>query len=195
MGFDGRTRAADLQIEITPDLLRQILRYDPQTGVLVWRQRPRCMFPSDQEERRWNSRYAGKVAFSKNVHGYLDGMVFRRMRNAHSVAWAIHTGQKPPANKQIDHINGDKTDNRLENLRLVSRSENCRNTPIRRNNKTGVMGVVKKGNRWIANIHNGKQIYLGSFETLEEAAQARKNAEAKYGFHTNHGRIKHGGKA
>jgi hypothetical protein len=97
------------------------------------------------------------------------------------------TGEKP---EQIDHINGDKTDNRWQNLRNVSNRENCKNAAIGTNNTTGALGVwITRNGTYQADISvDGKKHYLGIYKTLEEAKSARKAAENKYGFHENHGR-------
>jgi len=175
----------------TPSLISLLLRYEAETGKLFWLQRPRIFFKSDREWRRWNTRYAGKEAFSPNTQGYLDGMIFRTMYRAHHVAWALHYGEWPEL--QIDHINGDRADNRIVNLREVTRSENCRNTRLRSNNTSGVMGVSRHGKRWRAYIHaDGRIVHLGVFATVEEAKAARKAAEAEHGYHANHGRAEDG---
>lgn len=96
-------------------------------------------------------------------------------------------------NGEIDHINGIRSDNRLCNLRDVSALENRRNSALHGRNKSGVSGVRKrtdrKGERWIARVYlDGKAIHLGSFDTFDAAVTARRGAERKYGYHSNHGR-------
>jgi hypothetical protein len=172
---------------MTPEQLSELLDYDPATGILTWRERARTLFPSDREHLRWNGRYAGMRAFTVNSRGYRDGMIFRKMHRAHQVAWAIYYGAWPDG--QIDHINGDRDDNRIGNLRVVTRSANCRNTKRRSNNSSGIMGVSPLKGRWRAYIRDdGKNVHLGIFNTLEEAATARKDAEQRLGYHSNHGR-------
>lgn len=175
-------------MKLNINTLRSVLRYEPETGLLYWLERPRSLLKSDHEWRRWNTRYAGKVAFSPNTSGYLDGMIFRVMHRAHQVAWALHYGEWPTLD--IDHINGERTDNRIANLRQVDRATNARNQRVRRNNKTGVMGVSRQrsGGFRATICVNGKLSHLGVFPTLDEAAAARKKAERENGFHENHGR-------
>ena len=180
----------------TPQYLRQLLRYEPETGKLFWRERPANLFKPDGYRTpegcaaNWNSRWAGKEAFTANIGtGHLHGRIDYKAHLAHRVAWALHYGEWPKG--EIDHINHDPADNRVENLRDVTHSENLKNQSLRRNNRSGVTGVKlrQEGGPWIANIkHAGKLIYLGKFDRFEDAVAARKEAEGRYGYHANHGR-------
>lgn len=169
--------------EVTPALLRELLTYDPETGKLFWRARNLSHFDNPSRGRSWNTRHANKEAFTVGEQGYRRGMVFRRMYLAHIAAWAIIHSEWPDG--QVDHINGVRDDNRLANLRVVSRSDNCRNAKRRSTNTSGVNGVAKQGKRWRAYIVE----HLGLFDTIEEAAAARKEAEQRLGYHPNHGRV------
>jgi len=94
----------------------------------------------------------------------------------------------PPAD--IDHINQIKTDNRAENIRVVSNKENHQNMPTQKNSTSGFTGIhwLKDKGRFLAHIKvNGKQIRLGTFKALSDAVLARIKAEVTYGFHKNHG--------
>ena len=98
-------------------------------------------------------------------------------------------GSYPP--DQIDHINGDRADNRWTNLRHANNTENSRNTKIACNNSSGVTGVCfnKREQKWRAAIgNNGKVISLGDFDNFDDAVRARKEAEKLYNYHPNHGR-------
>jgi len=91
----------------------------------------------------------------------------------------------------IDHINGNRADNTIKNLRSVSQTENARNTKRKKHNTSGVSGVhwVKKDQRWLATIyHKGKRIGLGQYKSFDAAVAARKLGEQVYGYHKNHGR-------
>jgi len=177
-------------MEIEPDTLRDLLDYDPETGVLTWRERPLEYFSSEREHKRWNTRYAGTCALNcLDTTGHKHGLIFRKTFSAHRVAWAIHYGGWPWLT--IDHINGDPADNRIENLRDVSHKENCRNQTVPKNNASGVLGVYWKKTRmkWCANIRiDGKTKHLGSFTDKADAVAARAEADIKYRFHRNHGR-------
>lgn len=178
----------------TPEVLRQLLDYHPDTGKLFWKERDAYWFidrhnTAKQSRDAFNTRRAGKEAFTANLSGYKTGRIFGSQFLAHRVAWTIYYGAPPLAN--IDHINGIGSDNRIINLRDVSQKENLRNSRRASNNTSGHAGVSfhKQAGKWQAGIKiDGKRIGLGLFATLEEASAARKDAEALYGFHENHGR-------
>ena len=171
------------------ELLRKLLNYDPDTGVLTWKARPLSMFSTDSQGKRWNSRYAGKLAFTANADGYKLGKVFGASFRAHRVAWAIHHGEWPSG--EIDHINRVKSDNRIANLRDVTKSENMRNTQLQKNNTSGHVGVCwcAQSRKWLASIRaNSKQVHIGLFDNKADAINARMAASLSFGYHENHGR-------
>jgi len=175
-----------------PDVetLRKLLDYDPETGILTWKPRTAEMFSSAAKARQWNDRCANKIAGNKRPlpKNYILVSVLTENLMAHRIAWAMYYGAPP--SEQIDHINGDCSDNRIINLRVVSNIENCRNQRAPRNNTSGHVGVHfrKKDARWYAYISARGRISLGDFQTFDEAVAARKAAEIKHGFHPNHGR-------
>lgn len=172
------------------ELLRKLLDYDPETGLLFWRARPVEMFPNKSKAKRWNTRYAGKRAGNTKAYqkGYFAVCILSKNYPVHRILWALHTGKDPQ--NQIDHINGNPGDNRLCNLREVNQVENSKNQKIPKNNTSGYIGVSfrKANNEWVAYISVQKRIHLGGFRTKEAAIAARKDAERRYGFHPNHGR-------
>lgn len=102
----------------------------------------------------------------------------------------MHNGTIPDG-MQIDHINHNRLDNRLENLRLVCHNENSRNRSMNGNNTSKISGVHwdSRNNKWQARISvNGTRITLGHFSSLFDASCARKSAEKKFEYHNNHGR-------
>jgi len=176
-----------------PDInLNLLLTYDPDTGYLYWKERYYEDFPHLKSNNvdSFNTRCANKPALRCiGSGGYYVGRVLTKQYLAHRVIWKMNNGDWPK--HQIDHIDGDKLNNRLCNLREASSRENSRNFPLGCNNKTGFFGVYQiKSGKWLARIQgdNGQQVHLGYFDTLEEAAQCRKEAEMKYGYHENHGR-------
>ncbi|TIU88853.1 MAG: HNH endonuclease [Mesorhizobium sp.] len=168
-------------IVVDPSELRKHFIYDPQTGAIYKR----------LGDGTWTGR--GRLCFNSNVGNYKGGRYKGEFLRAHRVAWAIHFGQWP-GELQIDHINGDGRDNRIENLRLVSNLENCKNLGRRAlqtpGPDSGVNGVYwhKQSRKWMARVKiKGKWIYLGTYTDLDEAVRIRKDAEKAYGFHANHG--------
>ena len=164
------------------DYLRKRLRYESETGKLFW-------LNYEKMPQRWRTRYADKEAFTfLSGKGYKKGKIDGSTYFAHRIVYALHYAEWPT--DQIDHINGVKTDNRISNLRVVTNQENHRNSPMRRDNSSGVTGVYlhKDTGKWYAGITvGGKFKKLGLFDTLEEAAEARKAASEKYGFSERHG--------
>jgi hypothetical protein len=175
--------------DITPELCRQLLRYEPETGRLFWLPRPREMFKSNRSHSTFSSRFAGGQAFTNRLAtGYFQGEILGVPFYAHRVAWAIFYGTWPT--EYVDHINGLPGDNRIRNLRSATHAENLRNCKMDARNSSGVNGVfwcaIKQ--RWTAKIrHNGRYISLGYFRELEAAAEARRAADLKYGYWPGHG--------
>lgn len=169
--------------------LKELLDYNPATGALSWKTRDRKYFVTDRAFNTFNSRYANKPAFTAiGKHGYQVGAIFNHNYRAHRVIWWLEYGYDPD---QIDHINGNKTDNRLENLRDVCGQENQQNMKRAVNNASGHTGVGwdKSKNKWVAYINvNKKRKHLGRFHDLDDAVAARKQAEKDHDYHPNHGR-------
>jgi citrate synthase len=175
-----------------PDIkeLRNLLRYDPETGELFWLPRDASLFKTERAYKIWNTRYCDKPAGCIRYDGYIVVRLFNRLFRAHRVAWALHHGAWPA--DQIDHINGEPGHNRMANLREVTHQENLKNQKKRCDNTSGVVGVTwDKGRaQWRAQINDGgKNIHLGRFDSIEDAAAARAKAEIKHNYHTNHGRV------
>lgn len=177
----------------SPDFLGNVLVCDAQKGILFWKKRTPDMFENsnrhaDHSCALFNSKFAGKEAFTAtDTYGYKFGAIFGKTYRAHRVIWALTFGDWP--NGQIDHINGNRSDNRIENLRVVSNAENQRNSKIRSTNTSGAAGVSwnKQRAKWQARITvDCKRMHLGYFDSLDEAKTARIKAELRYGFHANH---------
>ncbi|WP_304192972.1 HNH endonuclease signature motif containing protein [Lentibacter algarum] len=185
------------EVLLCPDAVGALLKYNEATGELFWRKRTAGDFRGRSTRgpqhrcNNWNSRNAGRNAFtSRSSGGYLIGSIFKRNYMAHRVAWAVSHGRWPDGD--IDHINGCRADNRMVNLREVSRSVNNKNSRLRDDNKTGVVGVHWHEGRmkWRAHISTGDGIvWLGSYEDFNDAVNARQRAEAMNGYHPNHGRV------
>ena len=155
--------------ELTAEYLRSILHYDQETGIFTWK------------VRTSNNVKAGDVAGCQNGAGYLLIRVQSRPYQAHRLAWLYMHGVWPK--DQIDHINRNRSDNRISNLRDVSRKQNLQNSGKSSANTSGHTGVSwnKQNSKWQAVImHNYKNIHLGCYNTIEEALSARKAGELKY---------------
>jgi len=142
--------------------IKKFLRYDPETGIFT---RARTSSPNAQK---------GMKAGYPCGRGYIRIMINNRKYLAHRLAWVYMTGEDP-GNFEVDHINRNKSDNRFENLRLVSDQANSINCGMRRHNTSGVRGVYwdKQMNKWGAQIRNkGKKIHLGYHVDLDEAKAA-----------------------
>ena len=167
----------------TPAELRQLLRYEPETGKLFWRERGQEWFADGKQGparhcKAWNARFAGKEAFTASHNqGYRDGHVNSCHLLAHRVIWAIVTGAWPTSD--IDHEDTDKANNRWGNLRPATGAENMQNKKIRKDNPTGLKGVAihKSTGKFISYIQaNGEKHYLGLFARAEDAKVAYDDA-------------------
>jgi hypothetical protein len=147
---------------ISQERLKQNLSYDPETGVFIWLASPK------------NRLGSGDVAGAVHpVKGYRQIKVLGKLYLAHRLAWLYVYGTYPE--RQIDHINRNRDDNSIRNLREVEGFENMQNRLVQRNSKSGVKGVhwSKRLKRWIAIIElKGKAKHIGCFKTLHEAEAA-----------------------
>ena len=172
----GNARSAAIGLlggrDIDAEALRQALHYDPNTGAFKW-----IVKPSPRMQ-------AGSPVGSPDKDGYLRVQIAGKTHKLHRLAWLYMTGAWPV--DQVDHINGDKADNRWNNLRDVPNDINQQNRrTAQRTSKTGVIGVavpLNARNKFTARIRvKGKSTFLGSFDTLEAAADAY--VEAKRRLH------------
>jgi hypothetical protein len=171
---------------LTYDAVSELLDYNPETGVFRWRHRA-------EGPKKWNSRYAGTEAGYISL-GYRVIQIGGRVGySAARLAWLLYYKEWPPA--QVDHINGNQSDNRICNLRAATNAENNQNRIAQRNSTTGVKGVtVHTDGRFRARIFvNKKPIEGGCYHTLEEATKARRQLELRYhGEFAPSGNTKHG---
>lgn len=148
--------------------LRELLNYNAETGTFTWRVRMGPNAPEESKTGCANKR--GNVRIKIKGRHYL----------AHRLAWLYVHGEWPP--DEIDHINGIRSDNRIVNLRPATRSQNQRNIGRRSDNSSGVKGVTwhKHARKWQAQIQtNGKNVYLGRFDNVSDAAEAYSRAAAE----------------
>ncbi len=170
------------------EYLHECFAYDPETGVLTWKERPREHFSRPGSHLNFLTRWAGRSAGAQSKLGYLHVGVDGTLHPVHRIAWALHYGAWP--DRQLDHINLIKDDNRIANLRGVDNATNCRRQVRPRNNPSGCLGVFwnDKSGKWQARIKfMGKAYHLGMFTDKADAIAARKAADAQFGFAENHG--------
>jgi hypothetical protein len=153
------------------------------------------LFYIDEDwQLRWKVKKAkqikiGAIAGTTSVFGYRSVTINNRHYRVHRIIWALHYGEWPTGH--LDHINGIKDDNSIENLRVATTTENARNQKLFVTNKTRLPGVSwnKATNKWESYIYDRCQKkHLGTSEDFFEVVCARKSAELQYGFHANHGR-------
>lgn len=159
------------------DRLKGILDYDKNTGNFT------CLI-----DRSSNSR-KGDIAGSMESNGYVRIVIDGKKHYAHRLAYFYVYGFTP---EFIDHLNGNRSDNSIKNLKASTRLENAKNKTISIRNKSGMAGVywINSLSLWKASIkNNGNLIYLGCYVKKIDAMKARKNSELKYGYSENHGAI------
>ena len=145
---------------LTQERLKELLSYDPATGVFRWRVSLSNRAPS------------GSVAGCIRPDGYVQIMIDGKHYLAHRLAWLYVHGELAP---QLDHADGNPSNNRISNLRPATQSQNNGNARKRSDNTSGKKGVSwhKRDKKWQSRIkHNGRQIYLGYFETAKAAHAA-----------------------
>lgn len=163
---------------LTQELIAKVLKYDALSGTLIW--------ISNLHSKRVvpNSR-AGSLVKST---GYRNISLFGRTYLEHQLIWFICNGVWPKG--QIDHINQIRDDNRIVNLRDVSKADNARNRSRNPNSKLGEHGIWFniRTNKYVAEITlNGKKVYQKSFDDIDVAINERRIKSLELGFHTNHG--------
>jgi HNH endonuclease len=154
--FEWKSKYSNKEYELTRDVLKELLDYDSDTGVFIWK------------VNKATKAVKGQVAGCEH-NGYRTIKINNKSYFAHRLAWLYVYGKLP--NNEIDHINGDGLDNKIGNLREANRSQNMQNLRhANKNNKLGLTGVYKKDNKYVASITiNGHQKFLGSFNCALEA--------------------------
>lgn len=172
------------------ETLHALLAHDPVSGTLLWKHRPIELFVNLHAYSVWNTRYSNKRALyclnrDGRAHGKLLGKYVYRSR----VIWAMEFGSWPSG--VIDHIDGNRSNDSIVNLRDCDTKTNSRNLKTPTHNKSGHIGVFwnTQKAKWAVTIKvNRRNIHLGFFDDFSLACAARKMSEKHYGFHQNHGR-------
>jgi len=190
---------SDKYKELTHDRVRDLFDYNPEQGLLIWKERPLEDFKTEGAWKIWNTRYSGEVfGYTYNTNKIGKTPDIRRKGTINTVkdylhyrlVWIYHNKKIP---KMLDHIDRNSLNDSIENLRPTNYMYNNRNISIPSNNTSGVIGIgfCKKNNKWKARLTiKGREIHLGLFTNIESAIKARKEAEIKYGFFPNHGKEK-----
>jgi len=170
--------------------LSEVFACNTETGELTYLPRGRDKFSSDFTHKMWNAQFSGKALSATGKDGYIKINACGLNMPAHRAVWVFANGSIP-AELSIDHINHLRHDNRIVNLRLVTGEQNQRNQSMHSRNTSGVNGVQldRRSGKWRATItHDGRQISLGLFNSVDAAAAAREKANQEFRFHPNHGR-------
>ncbi|HIE4429971.1 TPA: HNH endonuclease [Burkholderia multivorans] len=157
-----------MKSELTAERARELLDYDPETGEFRWK------------VRRGKQR-PGLLAGSVDAKGYVTIRIDYKLLFAHRVAWLIVTGEWPIF--QIDHRDGDKSNNRFANLRTATNSQNQANIGLRAHNTSGIKGVSwsREKQKWEARFRcENRQYFVGYFNDIREARVAYQCAIEKY---------------
>ncbi len=167
--------------QITQERLKELVHYDSETGIFIWK---------TKTSKYSHIKIDDIVGGINKKSGYIQTRIDGKKYQLHRLIWLYMYGYMP---KQIDHINQARADNRICNLREVNNQDNHKNRTRNINNTSSVTGVSwhKRIKKWSSQITiNGKQIHLGYFIEFHKAVDIRKNHEALYGFHKNHGKGK-----
>jgi len=162
--------------ELTQAKLKELFDYDPLVGDLV------------RKTTVASNAKVGDIAGKAMPRGYIQVRIETKSYLAHRLIFLLMTGRWPK--HEIDHIDHDTGNNRWGNLREATRGENSKNQSSNSRNTSGHIGVCWDKNRkkWEAKINvKRRNVHIGRFEKFEDACNARKAAEKKYGFHPNHG--------
>lgn len=164
------------------DVFRSRFTFDPSTGTVYYLPRPCSDFSSSRDAKHWNSLHAWKQC-GRLKDGYLVIRINKADYLLHRIAWGLYYGEWPKHG--IDHINGDRSDNRISNLRQASHAENGRNRGISTANSSGYTGVSwsQRDRKWKVTLgYNGTTHWLGCFKSLDDAISARRAGEVRFGF-------------
>jgi hypothetical protein len=177
-----------MRLEITQALLKEAFDYDPETGILRWRRRPRHHFVDDHGLNTFNTKCAGREAGYISNSGYRLIYIFGRKYLAHQLIWMMQIGKWPA--DQIYHRNHIRDDNRFENLCEATSAKNYHHRSIYSNNNSGFTGVGfhERSQKWMARVRiKGKLIHLGFFASKADAIAARSTVNRQHGFSKGHG--------
>lgn len=184
------------------EILRELIDYAPHNGKMRWKPRGIRWFVGESytvrkgRQKQWNSRYAwascGYTFTASTGYQAIRLSIFDVKHLAHRIVWKWMTGNNPP--ELIDHLDGNATNNRWNNLREATHSLNQRNKGKAKNNSSGCTGVTwdKSRGKWKVSVKvNGKMINVGRYESYEVACLKAKEVRDQNEFGPSHGKIFH----
>lgn len=141
--------------------VKQIIAYDPLSGVFTWK-----------ENRGGSAKVGSKAGAYREADGYTHIFIFGKQWLAHRLAWTLENNLIPDC-MEVDHIDGDRQNNAIRNLRLATSSQNKFNACLRKDSVTGVKGVGydKKRKKWTGRVRADGEIVRARFDSMEEAAE------------------------
>lgn len=161
---------SDSEYTLTQEALRSLLHYDSATGEFTWVRKSHSKAKAKP----------GDIAGGLCCYGYVRIKIGKKSYKAHRLAWLYTYGEWPT--EFIDHINGDRSDNRISNIRCASNAQNQQNRKAGTNSSHGLLGVTwnNQANRWAARIMlNGKRKHIGYYGSAEEASHAYQEEKRK----------------
>ena len=160
------------------EILESLLDYNADSGEIKW------TYANSKNTNK------GKVAGTKLSNKYIRIFIYGKLYQAHRLAWYMYYGKEPEYG--LDHIDGNKHNNAIDNLRDIPQSGNAKNSSLSKANSSGFTGVtfMRRSKKWRSRIMvDGSDIHLGFYDDKQKAISARVRANRKYGFHENHGKI------
>ena len=160
------------------EILESLLDYNADSGEIKW------TYANSKNTNK------GKVAGTKLSNKYIRIFIYGKLYQAHRLAWYMYYGKEPEYG--LDHIDGNKHNKAIDNLRDIPQSGNAKNSSLSKANSSGFTGVtfMRRSKKWRSRIMvDGSDIHLGFYDDKQKAISARVRANRKYGFHENHGKI------
>ena len=171
----------------TQEYFNSLLHYDKETGFLYWKERPATCKQNNIFNSKFKNKKVGSVKLGhRSKTEYLTTKIGDKYYAVHRIIFFLNYGYMP---EQVDHIDHNGLNNKLDNLRASNNKDNSRNLPMQKSNKSGYIGVNwhKSAKKWQAraNDKNGKRIDLGRYDNIEDAISVRKKYEKEFGYYEN----------
>lgn len=170
----------------------ELFFYDKETGFLYWKKRPSSGRPNNVFNAKFANKKVGNVKSGhRSKTEYFVTRVGHKYYAVHRIIFAMNYGYLP---EQVDHIDHNGLNNKLENLRASNNKDNSKNLPMQKSNKSGYIGVNwhKAAKKWQARAvdKNGKRIDLGRYDNIQDAIAVRREYEVKFGYYEHRDEVK-----